>query len=316
MSTAAFVTLVLQGSLALLVFAVGLKATPADTFFLPRHEGLFARSLLSMNVIMPLLALLVAVVFSLKHEVELALIAMAISPVPPFLPLKTAKAGGTASYMVSLLVTESLLAIVLVPFTMWFFGSLFGASLYVSPLVVARIVVIGILVPVLAGIIVRRVSATLADRIAKPANMVAIVFLFAGVLPLVVKLWRPMVSLVGDGTLLAIVALALAGLAIGHVLGGPERAHRPVLALATATRHPAVAIAALKAAFPNETHAPAAVILALITAAVVSLPYVKWSRSRVTRQAETASRRGPVDRRSAQRPLPTRPARRRSDRRV
>jgi len=217
---------------------------------------------------------------------------MAISPIPPFLPLKTAKAGGTASYMVSLLVTESLLAIVLVPFTMWFFGKLFGASLYVSPFVIARIVVVGMLVPVLAGMVVRRVSAAFADRIAKPANLVAIVFLFAGVLPLLIKLWRPMASLVGNGTLLAIVALALAGLAIGHLLGGPEPADRPVLALATATRHPAVAIAALKAAFPNESHAPAAVVLALITAAVASIPYVKWSESRAVTAHQPRARVG------------------------
>src|SRR5262249_8047585 len=156
---------------------------PADTLFLPRHAGLFARSLLSMNVIMPLLALLVAVMASLKHEVGLALLAMAVSPIPPFLPLKTPPAGGGGASTAALLVTESLLAIALVPFTMWFFGRLFGASLYVSPLVIARIVVIGMLLPVVAGIVVRRVDASFADRIAKPANMVAIVFLFAGVLP-------------------------------------------------------------------------------------------------------------------------------------
>jgi BASS family bile acid:Na+ symporter len=291
MSTAVFVMLILRWSLALLVFAVGLEATPADVLFLSRHAGLFGRSLLSMNVIMPVLALLVATVSSLKRDVELALVALAMSPIPPFLPLKTAKVGGTDSYMVSLLAVESLLAIAFVPLTLWFIGRLLGASLYVSPVIVARIVVIGMLVPVVAGILVRRISPSFADRVAKPANKLAVVLLAAGVLPLLIKVWRPMTSLVGDGTIIAIVALVFAGLAIGHALGGPEPANRPVLALATATRHPAVAIAVLKAAFPNETLAPAAVLLALIIAAVASIPYMRWSPSRRRAQRRSAAGR-------------------------
>jgi hypothetical protein len=86
-----------------------------------------------------------------------------------------------------------------------------------------------------------------------------------------------MKGLLGNGTLLAILALTFVGLAIGHLLGGPIATDRPVLALATASRHPAVAIAILHTTHPNETLVPAAVLLDLIVVACVAGPYLGWA---------------------------------------
>ena len=55
-----------------------------------------------------------------------------------------------------------------------------------------------------------------------------------------------MVSIVREGTLSAIVAIviiAICGLAVGHFLGGPDEDDRTVLAFATVSRHPGVAMA-------------------------------------------------------------------------
>lgn len=311
----------LRASLALLVFSVGLTASAGDASFLIRRPGLFARSVLSMNVIMPLLALWMAVVLSLNPAIELALIALAMSPVPPFLPLKTAKVGGGASYTVSLLAMESLLSIVLVPVTVWAFGALFGRSVYVAPRVIARIVVTGILLPLAAGVVAHVLWPPAARRIARVVRAIAIALLLVGVVPLVVRAWHPMVSLIGDGTIVAILVLTLGGLGVGHVLGGPEPTDRPVLALATATRHPAVALVIITTAFPDERLAPAAVLLALIITALASLPYMSSVRGetepRGERQLFAPSGRvySPGSRSAHHRPATAIPARRRRDRR-
>ena len=49
-------------------------------------------------------------------------------------------------------------------------------------------------------------------------------------------------ALIGDGTLLATAIFVVAGLAIGHVMGGRDAEYSRVLALATAYRHPALAV--------------------------------------------------------------------------
>jgi BASS family bile acid:Na+ symporter len=49
-----------------------------------------------------------------------------------------------------------------------------------------------------------------------------------------------------------------------------------VLALSTGARHPGVASPIASLDFPNEKAVLAAVLLHLIVAAIVSIPYVKW----------------------------------------
>ena len=53
-----------------------------------RRPALLARSLVCVLVIVPAFAFALTRVFAIKHEVEVALVALAISPVPPLLPMK------------------------------------------------------------------------------------------------------------------------------------------------------------------------------------------------------------------------------------
>jgi bile acid:Na+ symporter, BASS family len=283
MSSHALILIAIKASLALMVLGVGLQSTLRDTGVLVRHPGLFARSFVAMSVLMPLLALTVAASFTLTPAVSLALIALTLSPVPPFLPGKAERAGGDGSYVVSLFATASLLAIVVVPLSLWLLGSVLDASLRMQPLVIAKLVGTSVLLPLFVGIGVRAIAPRVAQRLAKPIALVSTIALVAAVLPVVIASWPAMRTLIGNGTLAAIVGLALIGLAIGHLLGGPAEDDRTVLALATATRHPAVAVAILSTNYPGEPPLTAAVLLALIVGAVASAPYIAWRKRAASR---------------------------------
>ena len=122
--------LAIKASIMLLVFGLGLHASPRDTTYLFRKPGLLLRSLLSMGVIMPLFATVIAEIFDLHSAVEIAIIALALAPVPPILPGKQEKAGGRASYAIGLLVTAALFAIVLVPAGVELMGKVFAKDLH------------------------------------------------------------------------------------------------------------------------------------------------------------------------------------------
>ncbi len=62
---------------------------------------------------------------------------------------------------------------------------------------------------------------------------------------------RAMPAAIGIGTLLAVVAIAVFGLAVGHLLGGPNEGNHGALAVATAARHPGVAIGLAAVSFPG-----------------------------------------------------------------
>jgi hypothetical protein len=73
------------------------------------------RSVICVLVIVPALAFALTRFFEIRHEVEVALVALAISPVPPLLPMKETKAGGRISYGLGLLALLALLSMATIP---------------------------------------------------------------------------------------------------------------------------------------------------------------------------------------------------------
>jgi bile acid:Na+ symporter, BASS family len=267
-------------SIVLVVLGLGLRATWSDTSYLLRHRGLLIRSLLAMSVIMPLVAAGLVVAFELPTPVKIALVALAVSPVPPLLPNKELKAGGQASYAIGLLVVIALLAIVTVPIAVSWFGSAFNRSGEIAPGRVAGVVLSSILVPLAVGIAVRQWAPALAEKAARPLAIVGMVLLIVSASPLLYVAWPAAQAQFGNGTLLIISAMALIGLTVGHLLGGPDAETRTVLALSTTSRHPAVALAIAAGAGLEVKSALAAVLSYVIVAVLVSIPYVMWQRRR------------------------------------
>jgi bile acid:Na+ symporter, BASS family len=270
MNLQSLILLVLKASIFLTVFALGLRATFADATFLFRHPRLLIRGFFSMSVIMPALALLLVLTLHLNPAVKIALVALSVSPVPPIFPRKALKAGGKENYTIGLLVATVVLAIVAIPITMEIFERVTGVPLYMSALSVATIVFTTVLAPLLAGIVLRAVASSFADRVAKPVGIFAGVLMILGVLPVLFVSMRTILSLLGDGTLLSLAAFALIGYVVGHLFGGPDREDSFVLAMATASRHPALALAIAHANFPQQKLAAPAVLLYLIVSGVVT----------------------------------------------
>jgi bile acid:Na+ symporter, BASS family len=278
MDAATLLPLLVKASILLMVLGIGLNASWRDALYLFRHPSLLFRSVLSMNVIMPLVAAALVVAFDLPLTVKVALVALAVSPVPPILPKKELKAGGDAPYAIGLLVAIAALAIITVPLAVSWFASAFDRSGEISPLAVAKVVLTSVLAPLAVGIAVRQWFPALAKRFAGRIGTLGNVLLILSVLPLAYAAWPAISALFGNGTVAVIAVMAVIGLVVGHVLGGPRSDDRTVLALSTASRHPAVALAAAVASGEETKAVLAAILLYLIVAAIVSVPYVMWRR--------------------------------------
>ena len=119
-----------------------------------------------MGVIVPAVAAALAALFQLAPAVEIALLAMAVGPVPPILPGKLLRLGGRASYVYGLLVAASLAAIVVVPLAIEVLGWLFRREAHVGAGVVARVVGVTVLLPLATGLAVRYVAPRVAEGVA------------------------------------------------------------------------------------------------------------------------------------------------------
>jgi BASS family bile acid:Na+ symporter len=278
MSLTAIIILTLKFSIALSVFSLGLRATLSDATFLFGRPEKLLNSLVSMYIAMPLFAVIVALLFDLPPAVKIALVVLSISPIPPILPGKALRSGGRECYAIGLLAAGSLLSIILIPLALELFQVVFNIPLQMTVQSVANIVLASVLAPLAAGIALRAFWPGFAERIAGPVAMAGAILLLATSLPILIAQWRDMLALIGNGTVAALGAFALVGLAIGHILGGPRFEDRTVLALYSSARHPGVALAIAQANFPQQRVALAAIALALLVAAILSFPYVNWAR--------------------------------------
>ena len=271
MNLQAMIVLALKISIVLTVLAVGLNATFSDATFLFRRPRKLIRAFLSMNVVMPFLALVLVLSFNLHPAVKIALAALSVSPVPPFFPNNVLQAGGRENYTVGLLVATGVLSIVVIPITMEIFEQVVHTRFAMPAGSIAKVVFVTVLAPLMGAIALRAVAPVFAQKAAKPLGMFATILLTLSCLPVLFGSLRRFLSLIGDGTLLSFAVFALVGYAIGHWLGGPRPEDRRVLGVATASRHPAIAITIAHANFPDQQMAVPAILLYLIVCAIITM---------------------------------------------
>ena len=276
--------LILSGSVMLLVAAFGLTASGADALYLFRRPGQLGRAVVAIELVVPLVAVLLAVVLPLAPLVKLGIVLMAISPLPPLVPGKQLRLGGKRPYVCGLLVAVSLLAIVLVPLILEIeiLNAVFPGDFWVSPWAMARTVLISVLLPLALGMAVHGLSPRLAERAAPLVSRLANLLLGLTVVPVLIAGWPAMRVLLGNGTALAIAGVVAAGLLAGHLLGGPDPEDRAALAIACATRHPGIALLIGRTNFPHQSLVPV-VLLFLLVSLLAAIPYQAWSRKRAAR---------------------------------
>lgn len=268
------------------VVSLGMQARVPEVLAFLAAPGKVFRSLAAMLLVMPAFAVLFVLLTDLPPPVKLALVALSLSPIPPILPRKQLKAGAEGGYVFGLLVAAALAAIVFVPAAIEAVERIFGIPLQMSPVDVARIVGMTVLGPLLVGMLIGALAPSFAGTVAGPLSRFSTGLLGLGAVLILVKVGPAMLSLVGGGTILAFVGFTMVGLAAGHLLGGPAPGDRGALAIATATRHPGVALAIASVNFPDEKLVLPAVLIYMLVGIVLSIPYMKWLDRKATRGNE------------------------------
>jgi BASS family bile acid:Na+ symporter len=150
---------------------------------------------------------------------------------------------------------------------------------------IAFIVGSSVLVPLFAGLLVRRILPSSVGW-ARWISIAATVLLGLAFVPVLVTARYAVVAMLGGATLLAIAGFLVVSLAVGHLLGGPDPDERTVVGLSTASRHPGVALAIAQACAAEPQAVAAAILLCFLMGLLTTAPYVKWrTRARAKSQA-------------------------------
>src|SRR5262249_43815220 len=158
--------------------------------------------------------------FDFPHAAEIAMIALAISPLAALIPVNLIKVGRSFSFPAGLIAMVALLSVVVVPLLVALVGRFLGWSSLVLPLRAAGVVAAIVLLPLVAGMVVRALRPVLADRIELPASLAGTVVLRLATLALLLTSLHAIWALIVNGTVIAIAVVVVVGFAAGHVLGG------------------------------------------------------------------------------------------------
>jgi BASS family bile acid:Na+ symporter len=251
--------------------ATGLSTTTQELTYLRRHPSLAARALLTTMVVTPLVAIGLWRVLPIGPAAAIAIVAGALAPGLPTLPKAGRTAGGNTAFAVSLLFTTSALAVVTVPLWLEVVRRVGGITFEVPIASIAKLLVVGLLLPLIVGAAIRRFAPTVAERMAGPVAAIGTAIL-PGLALLILLLGTDELLQMSWLALLAMVLVTLIALAVGHALGGPRPADRTILAIANAARFPALGALIAAMCFP-EVRALPALFAYVLVANGLALPY-------------------------------------------
>ena len=271
----------------LAVLVEGVVVSRADVGYMFSKPGRLVRTVLAMNVLGPLVAIIVCRLFDLHPALIVALVTLSMTPVGALfpqgmLPLVRTERGAHAH---GLFVATTLLSVVLTPLAIEVINVLYGEDLHLSPLTVTNVAVGSLLPPLGMGLVIGRFFPVAKRWVPAVQQASGRLFLLC-LVGFTILGWSRMALIIREGTLPAIAIISMCGLAVGHLLGGPDEDDRTVLAFATVSRHPGVAIAI--AALTREPLAPIGVLLAVVVNEVAVVPY-RWWRQRLRRRDSAAS---------------------------
>ena len=287
MSIQAVIGVVLGVSIFLAVLAEGMVVTRADIRYFFDTPARLVRTVLAMSILGPIVTIIVCQLFSLHPAVIVALVTLSIAPVGALFPqgMLALVRPGRGTYAHGLFFATTLLSVVLTPLAVEVINVLFGSDVHVNPLTVAQVAVGSLLLPLGIGLAIGRWRPD-ARRWIPGIQKLSSLLLLACFVVFAFLAWPRFGEIVREGTLAAIAIITLIGLVFGHFLGGPNEDDRTVLAFATVSRHPGVAIAV--ASLADQPLAPIGVLLAVLVGEVATAPYKAW-RKRLLAPGTTAA---------------------------
>jgi bile acid:Na+ symporter, BASS family len=253
---------------------MGLRINLQDAFRGLRNFRFVAHTLVWSFIICPALAFAITRVIPLEPPYAIRLILLGMAPCAPFVPLLVDEAKGDLGFTAAFMVLASVGTVICMPFTV----PLLAKGLTTSAWAIAKPLLIVVLLPMAAGVILRRKSDPLATKmlpiVKKGAGLAGLIWC---VLCLIIY-GKSLLGVVGElavASELLFFALIFAGT---YWLGfGLRHEQKIVLSVGVTTRNLGACLAPLLSVPDMDQRATLMIVLALPIMVIVSVLGTKWS---------------------------------------
>jgi bile acid:Na+ symporter, BASS family len=279
MSMDQIINLLAAVTLIEMMVTIGLGSSISQVIDVSRDWHLLIRAVLANYVMVPAAAVGLLLLFQSPPLVATGFLIAAVCPGAPFGPPFTAMARGNVAVAVGLMVilagSSAVAAPLLLRFlTPWVCG---GNAAEINTVKVIGILLGAQLLPLCVGLVMRERRPLLAELLTKPLRRLS-TLLNLVTFGLIISVQFRMLAEVRLLAWAGMLALVLAGVIAGWVMGGPGHSKRTAMAMATSVRNVGVAIVIATGSFAGTAAVTAATAFAVFQTIAMALIALIWSR--------------------------------------
>lgn len=260
------------------VFSQGLETQIGELRYSACRPWLLAKSLLSVDLLMPLITLITIALVRPPTNVTVGLLLLSASPASAMVLRNIAQAGGDRQYTMSLHFTLALLAILTTPVTLEIMSAASGYPLGISLLAVAKVVGLSVLLPIVAGMIFNWRFPAAARCYIRPLRIFWAIVFIATVALVLLYTYRLLLTM-DLRSYIAIIVITVGALVAGHLILPGQPTEQTTLALENATRNTDLALLIASMFAPLEKALPVLIPYIVVSSIICQI----YARSRKMR---------------------------------
>ncbi|GEM_PF-2725372 len=259
-----------------LKFSIGVNSSIFPWQKLKRDWKRFIASILILVFVAPLIAYLCIQMFDASKGANIAIILLSISPGAPLASIKVYKSGGDYQYAVLLQIVVVLISVFTIPLLLDISENLYQTNVSTNWLIVANRILLIVALPLLTGLVVRRLFPDLCFRYGKwLARASNLILSLVGLLLL--YQFRNYLFETSMEDLFLFTFFIVTNLLTGHLLGGKDPDKKATIALMNASRHIGITIY-IAANFYEMNEIIRYMVPYLIVNVICGILYVQWRK--------------------------------------
>jgi BASS family bile acid:Na+ symporter len=262
-----------------MMVTIGMGVTFADLLGVARNGRLVGMAALANYVCVPAAAVGLLLLFHADALIAAGFLIAAVCPGAPYGPPFTGIAKGNVARAVGLMTmlagSSALLAPLLLHFLLPLTSGDEKAQINVGKMV--STLLIAQFLPLCIGLGIRQWRPALADRLKKPAKLLSLVLNLVTFGVILTVQWGLLMG-IPLRAYLGMLALVLAAVGAGWLLGGPGSENRTAMTMATAVRNVGVSLVIATGSFPGTKAVTAATAFAIFQTIVMALVALAWGR--------------------------------------
>ncbi len=253
-------------ALVLMMLYMGLSVSFGEIVAAARRMRLVALGLLANFVFVPLIIIGLLILFRAEPLPAAGFLILAVCPGAPLGPPLVAVARGDVAFSVGFMVILAALTAVVSPLLLsWLLAFLPSDTvLTIDYAKILKVLLVGQIVPLLAGIAIHQWLSRVGSRLVKPFKVLSNLLL-AGVVILILATQYTTLAAIRPRGFFGMLILFLASMGVGWFAGGRGRGMRRAMALTTTVRNAAVALVIVTGNFAGTPAVTAVVAYALLS---------------------------------------------------